>query len=105
VSGGRAAGAIDQFVAALTYGDAVGNHVLALRNLFTSRSVDSAIFFGSCNPVMESEGALFTEYDPISRTQPAAILYHLSIGSPVADFLLSRHEDVMIDYHDMTPAE
>jgi glycosyltransferase involved in cell wall biosynthesis len=32
------------------------------------------------------------------------LLYHSSVGSPVADFVMSRPEPLLVDYHNITPA-
>ena len=98
--------ALHQFVAALAYGDAVGNHVLTLRRILRGCSLESAVFYGSAESRMQAEGWLFGDYDA-HRGRPDAgqVLYHVSIGTPVGDFLAARDEEVLVDYHDFTPPE
>jgi glycosyltransferase involved in cell wall biosynthesis len=101
---GPAVDGTHQFLASLAYGDAIGNHALNLRTLLR-RAGESSMFFENCDPRMESEGSYFWEYEHQQRQGRFGALYHLSIGTPVADFLATRDEPLMIDYHDLTPPE
>lgn len=52
---------------------------------------------------MRHEGTYFEEYT--RRARPGdVLLYQLSTGSPVADYLLDRPETLVLDYHNITPA-
>ena len=95
---------VDQFLPSLTYGDAVGNHVLRLKQTLGAR-VQSGIFFENCEPRLTNEGHYYWEYGERQKHRESALLYHLSIGSPIAEYILTRDETLYIDYHDFTPPE
>jgi glycosyltransferase involved in cell wall biosynthesis len=95
---------IHQFLASLAYGDPQGNHALNLRTLLR-RAGPSSVFFENCDSQMEAEGSYFWAYPEQAHAGRFAAVYHLAIGSPVADFLAMRDEPLLIDYHDLTPPE
>jgi len=95
---------VDQFLPSLTYGDAVGNHVLRLKQALATK-VETSIFFESAEPRMNDEGYYYWEYGERQSHPDSALLYHLSIGSPIAEYILTRDEPLFIDYHDFTPSE
>jgi glycosyltransferase involved in cell wall biosynthesis len=95
---------IHQFLASLAYGDPQGNHALNLRTLLR-RAGSSSVFFENCDAEMEAEGSYFWKYPDEVRDGRFATLYHLAIGSTVAEFLAMRNEPLLIDYHDLTPPE
>lgn len=94
---------VHQFLPSLGYGDAIGNHVIQLRDLLGSR-FDSQMFFEHCDPRMRAEGLHYWQYDERKTDGgPAKFIYHSSIGSGVAHYLSGRDEPLLIDYHDLTP--
>ena len=77
---------IDQVIPTLASRDAIGGHVMQLRDLLRSRGYDSDIFYGNASPDRLDEGY------PITRIgdRPSAgrvLLYQLSIGSGVGRHL------------------
>ena len=46
----------------------------------------------------------FTSFAGAARARPTWLLYHSSVGSPVADFVAARDEPLIVDYHNITPA-
>ena len=46
----------------------------------------------------------FTSFRGERRGEPTWLLYHSSVGSPVADFVAGRAEPLIVDYHNITPA-
>jgi glycosyltransferase involved in cell wall biosynthesis len=95
---------IDQVIPTLASRDAIGGHVMQLRDLLRSRGYRSDVFYGNATPDRLDEGY------PVSRIgdQPTAgrvLLYQLSIGSGVADIFRERPERKFVNYHNITPAD
>ncbi len=97
-------GRIDQVIPSLASRDAIGGHVVQLRDLLRSRGFESDIFYGNATPDRLDWGL------PVSRIgdRPSAgrvLLYQLSIGSGVADIFRQRGERKFVNYHNITPAD
>lgn len=80
---------------------AVGGHILQLRSLLRE---------------LGAEGGVYTEHHRFPgqdaddlrsfRAQPGdVLLYHVAIGSTVADWAAARSEPLVVDHHNITPAE
>jgi glycosyltransferase involved in cell wall biosynthesis len=94
---------IDQVIPSLASRDAIGGHVVQLRDLLRSRGFASDIYYGNATPDRLDHGY------PIERIgdRPSAgrvLLYQLSIGSGVADIFRDRPERKFVNYHNITPA-
>jgi len=94
---------IDQYLASLAYGDAQAIHAMHIRDVLRTRGA-SDLYFGSADPRMENEGHYYWQQRELNKPSDASI-YHLGIGSAVAEYLLTRDEPLYIDYHDITPPE
>jgi glycosyltransferase involved in cell wall biosynthesis len=95
---------VDQVIPTLASRDAIGGHVLQLRDLLRSRGLKSDVYYANATADRLGEGL------PLSRLgdrKPAgrALLYQLSIGSSVADLFRDRPERKFVNYHNITPAE
>ncbi len=94
--------AVHQFVPALLPRDATGDHTRALRDAFRSAGWSSDIYVEAAHDELQDEAIYFEEYP--SRARPGdVLLYQLGTSSPVAEFLLGRHEPLVLDYHNITP--
>lgn len=94
---------IDQVVPSLGRRDAVGVHVLHLRQVLRSLGYRSDIWVKGVFPELRHQARLIGELSPAPR--PATWwLYHLAVGSPLADLLAARSEPLLVDYHNVTPA-
>jgi L-malate glycosyltransferase len=98
------AGRIDQVIPSLASRDAIGGHVIQLRDLLRSRGFQSDIFYGNASVDRISFGT------PVSRLGDKAsagrvLLYQFSIGSGVADIFRERSERKFVNYHNITPAD
>jgi glycosyltransferase involved in cell wall biosynthesis len=98
------AGRIDQVIPSLASRDAIGGHVIQLRDLLRSRGFQSDIFYGNASADRISFGT------PVSRLGDKAsagrvLLYQFSIGSGVADIFRGRSERKFVNYHNITPAD
>lgn len=96
---------VHQFVPTLEPG-AVGNHTMAVQRALRQNGYVSEIFAEHIHPAMAHSARHYGDY---GRTVPAnpddCLLYHMAIGSPVADFVMSRSEVKAVDYHNITPPE
>jgi glycosyltransferase involved in cell wall biosynthesis len=98
---------IDQFVPSFARHDAIGNHVRQLRRLLLGAGYQSDIWFEHIDPRLAGEARPFRECDP--RPDPdRLILYHGSTHSDMTGWLVdaaSAGQTVLVDYHNITPAE
>jgi len=95
--------AVHQFVPALLPRDATGDHTLALQQALRDAGFRSDIYVEAAHDDLWHHATYFERYP--ERAAPGDILlYQLSTASPVADFLLTRPERVVLDYHNITPA-
>jgi glycosyltransferase involved in cell wall biosynthesis len=99
-----ARGAIHQFVPSFAGRDAIGRHTLAARNLLRKAGFDSEIFAGESLREVAKQSSAYQRFDPVGG-QPTWLLYQCSTGSPVGDFVMARTEPLIVDYHNITPAE
>ena len=95
---------VHQFTAVLADRDAVGAHTLALHRLLAEDlGCDAAVFAAQRVGSTRRRGHDYRDHHRHPR--PDLSIYQASVGSPVADYLLTRPEPLVIDYHSMTPAE
>ena len=90
---------VHQFLPTLSPGDAIGNHVLRIRPLLEA--------FGPSRIYVERADAslanVVTDYREYVPEPGSAVLYHASIGSPMARWLHALPATVLLDYHNVTP--
>ncbi|MHB8330328.1 MAG: glycosyltransferase family 4 protein [Acidimicrobiales bacterium] len=94
---------IDQVVPSFGGRDAIGVHVLHVRELLRDLGYRSDIWCRGAFPEVRGECRLLDEL-PGRPLHGTWWLYHLSSGSPAADVIGARSEPVMVDYHNITPA-
>ena len=95
---------IDQVIPTLASRDAIGGHVVQLRDLLRSRGFESDIFYGNASADRFDYGFPISRLgDPSSNDR--VLLYQLSIGSGVADIFRDRSERKFVNYHNITPAD
>jgi glycosyltransferase involved in cell wall biosynthesis len=94
---------IDQVIPTLASRDAIGGHVVQLRDLLRTRGFESDIFYGNASADRFDYGYPISRLgDPSSNDR--VLLYQLSIGSGVADIFRDRSERKFVNYHNITPA-
>lgn len=94
---------IDQVVPSFGGRDAIGVHVLHVRDVLRGMGFRSDIWCRGAFEDVRSECHLLDELSP--RPRPDTWwLYHVSSGSPAADLLLHRPEPLLVDYHNITPS-
>ena len=94
--------AIHQFLPTLDPGDAVGNHTLEAQRLLRGLGLESEIYTQTVHHSMVGCAHSFQKF---TGGAGVAVVYHLAVGSVLADLLLSRTEPLVVDYHNITPAK
>lgn len=95
---------IHQLLPGFTTGDAISNEVLNLQGLFRKWGYGSEIFaIGKhTSPMVRHLCHEYTEYNRF--TKPGNIIvYHHSIGSPLAQYLKTIQDKKVLIYHNITP--
>ncbi len=95
---------IDQVIPSLASRDAIGGHVVQLRDLLRARGFQSDIYYGNATPDRLDHGFPVSRLGDRSSTG-RVLLYQLSIGSGVADIFRERAERKFVNYHNITPAD
>ena len=94
---------VHQFTAVLAPRDAVGQHTLSVDSLLREMGAETQIFAAHVHPEVKTRGCDFREHAASPR--PDLVIYQASIGSPVGDHVLSLQTPLVLNYHNMTPAE
>lgn len=85
----------------LARGDAIGDHTFRMRDLLRDMGFTSEIWAAHDSTDGEAAGT-FRSFRPV-RGRAAWLIYHASTGSPVADWLRTRPEPLIVNYHNITP--
>jgi glycosyltransferase involved in cell wall biosynthesis len=96
--------AIHQVLAAVAYGDAIGNEAVAIRNHLRSRGYESDIFAERVHPKMAGLARPLSEYEGAAAGD-ALCLFHFSIGSAASSLVYHGKEPLICLYHNITPPE
>ncbi|MGE0879765.1 MAG: glycosyltransferase family 4 protein [Acidimicrobiia bacterium] len=96
--------AIHQFLPSFAGRDAIGRHTLEAQRILREAGFDSDIYCGEALREVAKQAKRYQKFEggPAGHTW---LLYQLSTGSPVADFCVARPEPLIVDYHNITPAE
>jgi glycosyltransferase involved in cell wall biosynthesis len=89
-----------QFVPTFEPG-AVGAHLQQVRRLLEERGVTTETYAEHIRPALAGQAADFRRYD---AQLDDVVLYHVAIGSGVADFVRDQSSTLVIDHHNITPA-
>jgi glycosyltransferase involved in cell wall biosynthesis len=101
--------AIHQFVPTLAPRDAVGTHYLGVQAALREAGYRSEIYALEAKDEFRRLARPYRSFgDRRGRRNGTGgedtwLLYHSSVGSPVADFVAQRPEPLIIDYHNITP--
>ena len=96
--------AVHQLLAALSYGDAIGNEALAIRAHLRRAGFRSEIFAERVHPRMVHEARPLWRYREVS-TAETICLYHFSIGSAAGRLIYHAPDRLVAIYHNITPGE
>jgi glycosyltransferase involved in cell wall biosynthesis len=95
---------INQFVASLSYGDAVGNAALRIQSILRDRGYVSEIFAESTDSAMAGRAKRLRDYGEFADPRNVLIV-HFSIGSSLTSFVRRLQEKILLVYHNITPPE
>ncbi|MDQ1439342.1 MAG: hypothetical protein QOK43_2971 [Acidimicrobiaceae bacterium] len=95
--------AIHQFVPSFVPRDAIGTHTRALRALLHDMGIESDLYVGETREAARGETRPYLSYAGARSGPRTWLLYQLSTGSKMAEYLLARPEPKLVDYHNITP--
>ncbi len=90
-------------LAALSYGDAIGNEALRIQQILRAAGHDSEIFAESVHPEMAGAAYKLWDYRDLASPDNLLIL-HFSIGAGVSTFAYHLPDPILMIYHNITPA-
>lgn len=90
-------------LAALSYGDAIGNEALRIQGILRGEGFDSDIFAESVHPEMAGRARKLWDYREVSSKDTLLIL-HFSIGAGVSTYAYHLPDPILLVYHNITPA-
>jgi glycosyltransferase involved in cell wall biosynthesis len=94
---------VHQLLAALSYGDAIGNEALRIQQILREEGFVSEIFAESVHPEMAGLARKLWDYRRVSGPDNLVIL-HFSIGAGVSTFAYHLPDPILLVYHNITPA-
>jgi glycosyltransferase involved in cell wall biosynthesis len=94
---------VHQLLAALSYGDAIGNEALVIQRQLRSAGHESDIFAELVDPRVAHRARPLWEYREVSSPETVCI-YHFSIGSAAGRLIHGAPDRLVIVYHNITPA-
>ena len=95
--------AVHQLLAALSYGDAIGNEALAIQRQLRASGYESEIFAELVHPRVAHLARPLWEYRAVSSPDTVCI-YHFSIGSASGRLIHAAPDRLVVVYHNITPA-
>ena len=95
---------VHQLLAALSYGDAIGNESLAIQRYLRSAGLVSEIFAEKVHPRMAHLARPLWQYPEVSSPETVC-LFHFSIGSPAGRLIFHAPDRLVCVYHNITPAD
>jgi glycosyltransferase involved in cell wall biosynthesis len=95
---------VPQLLAALSYGDAIGNEALAIQAHLRRAGFESDIFAERVHPRMARVARPLWDYRQVSGPDTVC-LFHFSIGSAAERLIHGAPDRVVVVYHNITPAE
>lgn len=98
----RMAARIHQLLTFYSYGDAIGNEALEIRDFLRTQGYESEIFSYLYHPKYAGQIIDYREYERFSN-EKNILIFHFSIGSPVTEKFLQTPDKKLIIYHNITP--
>lgn len=95
---------VHQFVPMLHNGDAVGGHTLGVQRHLRAAGVCSEIYVEQVDPETQSATRPAAAY-PEDAESGDVIVYQFATASDLAPWLAARPERLVVNYHNVTPAE
>jgi glycosyltransferase involved in cell wall biosynthesis len=94
---------VHQLLAALSYGDAIGNEALAIQRHLRAAGHESDIFAELTHPRVAHLARPLWEYRDASSPDTVCV-YHFSIGSAAGRLIHGAPDRLVVVYHNITPA-
>lgn len=91
---------IIQMVDSLNYGDAIGNHAVAISRKLSALGITNTICVNYADPRLEQYATLISDYH---EEADDIVIYHLCTGSSLSNKVMDLHCKVIINYHNITP--
>jgi L-malate glycosyltransferase len=95
---------VHQLVSNFDYGDAIGNHVRALRGVLRRWGYASDVYAQYIHEGLARDAHFYTRYRDVIGPGNVC-LFHFSIGSEVTSFYAGLPDRKLLVYHNITPAE
>jgi glycosyltransferase involved in cell wall biosynthesis len=95
---------VHQLLAALSYGDAIGNEALAIQRHLRAAGYASEIFAERVHPRVARLARPLWQYAQVSSPETVC-LFHFSIGSAAGRLIYHAPDRLVSIYHNITPAE
>jgi L-malate glycosyltransferase len=96
--------AVHQLVPNFGYGDAISNHVRALRGVLRSWGHPSDVYARHIHRQLARDAHLYLRYRSIASRDNLLVL-HFSIGSELTSFFADLPDRKVVVYHNITPPE
>ncbi|VVB67330.1 D-inositol-3-phosphate glycosyltransferase [uncultured archaeon] len=93
---------IHQILPSFSYGDAIGNYALEIRDTLRAWGYESEIYAQYIHARLHNSAKLYTKYLKVSSPQNI-LIYHLSIGSDISQFVRNLPDKKVLLYHNITP--
>jgi glycosyltransferase involved in cell wall biosynthesis len=94
---------VHQLLAALSYGDAIGNEAQAIQTHLRAAGFESDLFAEKVEPRMAHLARPLFEYERVSSPDTVC-LFHFSIGSAAGRLIHHAPDRLVTIYHNITPA-
>jgi L-malate glycosyltransferase len=94
---------VHQLLAALSYGDAIGNEAIAIQKHLRAAGYASDIFAEKVHPRVAHLARPLWEYPEVSSAETVC-LFHFSIGSAAGRLIFHAPDRLVSIYHNITPA-
>jgi len=91
-----------QLLPVMSYGDAIGNDVLAIRSVIRNMGYPSDIYADAIGPHLENENII--HYDNMVLAPNDILIYHLSTGSRLNRLIEQFYCRKIAIYHNITPS-
>ncbi len=93
---------IHQILPDISYGDAISNHALEIKNILTLWGYKSGIYAQRIHPKLAHVTKSYKEYQKISSPENI-LIFHFSIGSDISRFVKNLPDKKILIYHNITP--
>jgi glycosyltransferase involved in cell wall biosynthesis len=95
---------VHQVLATLSYGDAIGNEVPAIRHVLREAGYESDIFAGTADSRLEDPTRDYRDLPAASRPENI-LIHHFSLGSRASRIAYALPDRMALVYHNVTPPE